>query len=96
MTERTRVYAGMFTSIISIFDRSFFFMGNPLSVLFQGVVIEPKLPSRVTVRTRKVVPVTSARTSRKSAQQGCDGVVWERRACRDEQASDVHVGQLTR
>lgn len=71
-------------------------MGNLLSVLFQGVVIEPKLPSRVTVRTREVVPVTSARTSRKSAQQGCDGVVRERRACGDEQASDVHVGQLTR
>lgn len=26
MTEQTRVYAGMFTFIISIFDRSFFFL----------------------------------------------------------------------
>lgn len=64
------------------------------SVLFQGVVIEPKLPSRVTVRTRKVVPVTSAWTTRESTQQRGDGIV--RRACRDEQAADVYVGQLTR
>lgn len=69
-------------------------MGNLL--LFQGVVIESKLPSRVTVRTRKVVPVTSAWTSRKSTQQGRDDVVWKRGACGDEQAADVHVGQLTR
>lgn len=63
-------------------------------LLFQGVVIEPKLSSRVTVRTRKVVPVTSAWTTRKSTQQRSDGIVW--RACRDEQAADVYVGQLTR
>lgn len=65
-------------------------------ILFQGVVIKPKLPSRVTVRIRKVVPVTSARTSGKSTQQGRDDVVRERRACGDEQATDIHVGQLTR
>lgn len=65
-------------------------------VLFQGVVIEPKLPSRVTVRARKVVPVTSTWTSRKSAQQGGDGIVRERGADWDEQAADVYAGQLTR
>lgn len=65
-------------------------------ILFQGVVIEPKLPSRVTVRTREIVPITSAWTSRKSTQQGCIDIVWDWGACRDEQAADVHVGQLTR
>lgn len=73
----------------------FFYNVKPF-VLFQGVVIEPKLPSRVTIRIRKVVPVTSAWTSRKPAQQGCDDTVRERRAYGNEQAADVHVGQLTR
>lgn len=70
-------------------------MGNCI-ILLQGVVIEPKLPSRVTVRTREVIPITSAWTSRKSAQQGGDGVIWKWRTCGDKQATDVHVGQLTR
>jgi len=81
---------------MSIFNRSFFVWYKFVIILFQGVVIEPKLPSRVTVRTREVVPVTSARTSRKSTQQGCDGVIWKWRTCGDEQAADIHVGQLTR
>jgi hypothetical protein len=65
-------------------------------VLFQGVVIEPKLPSRVTVRIRQVVPITNTWTSRKSAQQGDTVNVWKRRTCRDKQADAVYVGQLTR
>lgn len=81
---------------MNILYRSFFCQIVKFLIYFQGVVIEPKLPSHVTIRTRKVVPITSAWTSRKSTQQGCIDVVRVWRAFRDEQAADVYVGQLTR
>lgn len=74
----------------------YIFFYYKMFILFQGVVIEPKLPSCVTVRTRKIVPITSAWTSRKSTQQGCIDIVRDWGTYRDEQAADIHVGQLTR
>lgn len=62
--------------------------------MFQRTIVEPKLPPRVTIRTRKVVPVTSSRTSGKSSQQRSNGTV--RGTIWDSQAALIYAGQLTR
>lgn len=62
--------------------------------MLQRIVIEPKLPSRVTVRIREIVPVTCAWTSRQSTQQGGNSIIW--RTIWNPQAALVYAGQFTR
>lgn len=60
---------------------------------FQRVVIEPEFSPCLTIWVGKVIPITSARTSWKSTQQGGYGVV---RRTITQQAAVVYAGQLTR